>query len=69
VSEQWRPGIAYPPGDPRWPHNQPLASRLFVNGARTVLVTCWSNGEVEVAFREHPGATWGPPVRVVEDTA
>jgi hypothetical protein len=23
MSEQWKPGIAYPPDDPRWPHNQP----------------------------------------------
>jgi aspartate/methionine/tyrosine aminotransferase len=22
MSEQWKPGIAYPPDDPRWPHNQ-----------------------------------------------
>jgi len=36
--------------------------RLWVNEARTVLVTMWKSGVVEVARRETPAHTWGPPV-------
>jgi hypothetical protein len=66
MSEQWKPGIAYPPDDPRWPHNQP-DYRMFVSDERTVYVRVWSSGEIEVAFRNDPGAVWGPPIRVVEE--
>lgn len=27
-----------------------------------VLVTIWADGTGQVAFRDHPGGTWGPPV-------
>jgi hypothetical protein len=41
--------------------------RLWVNEARTVLVTLWKSGTVEVATREAPDHTWGPPVRCDEE--
>lgn len=41
--------------------------RLWVNEARTVLVTLWSSGVMTVATRETPAHTWGPPVTVVEE--
>ena len=37
--------------------------RLWVNEARTLLVRQWSTGEVEIAERDDPGMTWGPPVQ------
>jgi hypothetical protein len=42
--------------------------RLLVNDERTVLVTVWPSGETTVATREDPGAVWGPPVVVKEET-
>lgn len=41
--------------------------RLFVNRERTVMVHVWENGVVEVATREHPSHTWGPPVTLTEE--
>jgi len=41
--------------------------RLWVNDARTVLVRIWSNGSCEVATRETPNHTWGPPVYLAEE--
>lgn len=36
--------------------------RLWVNTERTLLVRQWSDGPVEIAERDDPGMTWGPPV-------
>ena len=41
--------------------------RLWVNEARTVLVRLWATGTVEVATRETPAHTWGPPVLCAEE--
>ena len=41
--------------------------RLWVNKERTVLVRLWNNGTVEVATRETPAHTWGPPVYLAEE--
>lgn len=40
---------------------------LWVNDARTVLVRIWSNGTIEVALRDHPSHTWGPPITLMEE--
>jgi hypothetical protein len=37
--------------------------RLWVNEARTLLVRQWDDGQVEIAERDHPNMTWGPPVQ------
>lgn len=44
-----------------------MTYRLWVNEKRTVMVTLWENGFVEVATRDHPSHTWGPPVTLVEE--
>jgi hypothetical protein len=36
--------------------------RLWVNKARTVLVSEFDDGNVTVALRENPAQTWGPPI-------
>ena len=41
--------------------------RLWVNAERTVFVRIWNNGKVEVATRESPEHTWGPPVYLNEE--
>lgn len=41
--------------------------RLWVNEERTVLVRLWASGVVEVATRESPDHTWGPPVTCEEE--
>lgn len=41
--------------------------RLWVNADRTVFVRLWRTGTVEVARREHPSHTWGPPVLLAEE--
>jgi len=47
--------------------------RIFTNRERTVLVTIWPADAVgveevvEVATRDRPGDTWGPPIRVDEE--
>jgi len=46
-----------------------LAERLFVNEARTILVSMWGSGTIEVALREHQSHTWGPPTVVKEERA
>ena len=44
---------------------EPAPYRLWINAERTVLVRVWQlNEQMEVAFREHPDDTWGPPVRL-----
>lgn len=42
--------------------------KLYVNEERTVLVRVWSSGTVEVATRDDPSHTWGPPVYLTEET-
>ncbi len=44
-----------------------MTYRLWVNDARTVLVRLWENGTVEVATRETPQHTWGPPTTCSEE--
>lgn len=41
--------------------------RVFVSDDRQTLVRFWQSGEVEVARRESPGATWGPPMTLIEE--
>ena len=41
--------------------------RLWVNDSRTILVRLWDNGGIEVATRETPDHTWGPPVWLREE--
>lgn len=41
--------------------------RLWVNDERTVFVRVWPNGTAEVATRETPSHTWGPPVYLREE--
>lgn len=43
---------------------------LWINEERTVLLRMWhETGEFEVATRDDPGATWGPPVMLTEEPA
>jgi hypothetical protein len=44
-----------------------MSDRLWVNKERTVLVRLWANGTVEVATRETPSHTWGPPTICQEE--
>lgn len=48
---------AYPASIPPEPEY-----RLWVNPDRTVLVRLWKSGVAEVANRETPEHTWGPPI-------
>jgi len=41
--------------------------RLWVNTERTVLVRLWESGTVEVATRDHPSDTWGPPMMLAPE--
>ena len=41
--------------------------RTFVNEEGTVFVRLWENGVCEMATRETPHDTWGPPVRLTEE--
>ena len=58
-------------GDPAGDFGEePRASdRLFVNEERTRLIRIWANGTVELALRESPDHTWGPPVYLTEEPA
>ena len=51
------------------PGLEPAWYRLYVNETRTVMVRVWDDGIMEVATREDPGMTWGPPVRLREQRA
>jgi hypothetical protein len=42
-------------------------TRTFVSEDRCTMVTIWPSGSMHVATRPLPGATWGPPVTVVEE--
>ena len=44
-----------------------MSDRLWVNEARTVFVRLWDTGTVEVAQREAPDHTWGPPILCEEE--
>lgn len=44
-----------------------MTYRLWVNPARTILVRMWEDGKIEVATRETPAHTWGPPVLLDEE--
>ena len=45
-----------------------MKQRIWVNEERTMLVTIWEDdGIVEVATRETPAHTWGPPVYLREE--
>jgi hypothetical protein len=46
---------------------EPGHDRLWVNAERTVLVRLWASGKVEVATRETPAHTWGPPIYLDEE--
>lgn len=46
-----------------------MSYRLWVNAERTILVRLWDNGKVEVATRESPEHTWGPPVVLAEEAS
>lgn len=41
--------------------------RLFVNQARTVFVRLWRSGTCELATRDDPAHTWGPPSALNEE--
>lgn len=41
--------------------------RLYVNEERTIFVRVWCNGKVEIAHRDDPSCTWGPPVWLEEE--
>jgi len=43
--------------------------KLWVNAERTVLVRQWDDKEVEVALRETPEHTWGPPIYCEKERA
>ena len=43
--------------------------RLWVNVTRTVLVTLWDDGSMQIATRPDQYATWGPPVWLLEEKA
>jgi hypothetical protein len=45
-----------------------MTYKVWLNSDRTVLLTIWDNGEVEIAVRDRPGETWGPPIRMEEQT-
>lgn len=46
-----------------------MAYVLWVNEARTVLVTQNADGSVAVALRDNPSATWGPPIQCETEVA
>lgn len=41
--------------------------RLWVNAERTLLARVWASGMAEVATRETPEHTWGPPIFLSEE--
>ena len=41
--------------------------RLWVNPERTILVRLWESGKIEIAFRDSPAHTWGPPILLEEE--
>lgn len=45
----------------------PIRDVLYVNEERTVLVRIWASGTAEVARRDEPWHTWGPPVYLTEE--
>ena len=43
--------------------------RLWISEDHCQLVRLWADGTVEVAVRDDPGSTWGPPATLKEETA
>jgi hypothetical protein len=41
---------------------QPRTYTLHTNVDRTILLTTEGTGTITIAFRDHPSATWGPPI-------
>ena len=41
--------------------------RLWIDKTRTVFVRLWKDGTMEVATRDEPWDTWGPPVELKEE--
>lgn len=44
-----------------------MTYRLWINEERTLFVRLWESGVMEVATRDHPGETWGPPIKCDEE--
>lgn len=44
-----------------------MTYKIWVNDERTVMVRLWSNGEMEVALRDDPSHSWGPPICMEEE--
>ncbi|MBA2706563.1 MAG: hypothetical protein H0U59_01995 [Gemmatimonadaceae bacterium] len=44
-----------------------MSDRIWVSPQRTVLVTLWESGQMTVATRTDPAATWGPPSYLAEE--
>lgn len=42
--------------------------RLWVSEDRCTMIHMWDDGTVTVATRPDPSATWGPPIRMVEES-
>lgn len=45
-----------------------MSYRLWVNEERTYLFRLWEDGTAEVATRESPAHTWGPPLSMAEES-
>ena len=41
--------------------------RLYVNSDRTRILRIWESGHVEMALRDSPEHTWGPPITLEEE--
>ena len=41
--------------------------RLWIDADRLILLRVWGDGTMELATREQPEGTWGPPVRLHEE--
>jgi len=54
--------------EPQTEPDEVAQDRLYVNEERTVFVRIWADGTVEVARRDDPSHTWGPPVYLKEET-
>lgn len=39
------------------------------DGEQEYLLFVWDDGTRQIATRPHPGATWGPPVELVRQSA
>ena len=48
---------------------EPGRVRVWVSDDRRTLVRLWASGEMELAWREGPSHTWGPPIVLHEERA